>query len=151
MTIQAQTESVSVNIAPFDPHPWLRNRHVMTIVTNFWPRRFPHLDCVPTQSWLFDVGEDSKILAQCHWQKNRSSCDTVLIIQAHDDPFVPVSCVRQPPVENNPFIRVVVTKHGGHVGFVESRNGLLKDEDRFWAENRAVEFCRQILESRRPQ
>jgi len=77
-----------------------------------------------------------------------------LIIQAEDDPLVPVDRLRQPLVENNPFIRVLVTPRGGHIGFVEGRppkwrrpNG----EDRFWAENRAVEFCRKITESLRQQ
>lgn len=77
-----------------------------------------------------------------------------LIIQAKDDPLVPVDCLQQPCVENNPFVRILLTEHGGHVGFVEGRSAQrrrLGDEDRFWAENRAVEFCRELVESSRLQ
>ena len=41
-----------------------------------------------------------------------------LIITAADDPFVPVEPFRDPAVTGNPAIRLVVTPHGGHCGFV---------------------------------
>ncbi len=37
----------------------------------------------------------------------------------------------------NPYIMMVATERGGHVAFVSS---VTTNEDRFWAENRAVEF-----------
>lgn len=63
-----------------------------------------------------------------------------LIIHAHDDPFIPFAPLRDPAVTNNPYILLLDPKQGGHVAFVQAeRNG---DPDRFWAENRVVEFCR---------
>ena len=63
-----------------------------------------------------------------------------LIIHAHDDPFIPFAPLACPEVKENPHILLVDTPKGGHVAFVSNdRNG---DEDRFWAENRAVEFCK---------
>lgn len=63
-----------------------------------------------------------------------------LIIHAEDDPFIPFAPLRDPAVTLNPYILLVAPKQGGHVAFVQSvRNG---DPDRFWAENRVVEFCK---------
>jgi hypothetical protein len=64
-----------------------------------------------------------------------------LIIHAADDPFIPVSPLRDPAVTNNPYILLVVTGCGGHVAFV-SANSL--GEDRFWAENRLIDFSALI-------
>lgn len=67
-----------------------------------------------------------------------------LIIHAEDDPFIPFAPLGDPLVVNNPYILVVGPQHGGHVAFVSARrNG---DVDRFWAENRVVEFCRLASE-----
>ncbi|MFN2498675.1 MAG: YheT family hydrolase [Pyrinomonadaceae bacterium] len=90
-----------------------------------------------------------------------------LIIHAEDDPFIPFAPMLDPAVANNPYILLVAPKQGGHVAFISAKprssNYLLPDahqhsalstqhsaleehsslpEDRFWAENRVVEFCR---------
>lgn len=63
-----------------------------------------------------------------------------LIIHAEDDPFIPFAPLRDELIANNPYILLIATKHGGHVAFLSAgQNG---DPDRFWAENRVVEFCR---------
>jgi predicted alpha/beta-fold hydrolase len=61
-----------------------------------------------------------------------------LIMTAEDDPFVPVDPFRDPAVVNNPFVKVVVTRHGGHCAFVERNNG---DYDGYWAEREVVRFA----------
>ncbi|MGH9929755.1 MAG: YheT family hydrolase [Pyrinomonadaceae bacterium] len=62
-----------------------------------------------------------------------------LIIHAADDPFIPVTPLREPAVADNPYILLLAPEQGGHVAFISAdRNG---DDDRFWAENRVVEFC----------
>ena len=61
-----------------------------------------------------------------------------LIIHAKDDPFVPFEPLTDPSIEANPFVLVMATDKGGHVAFVSAN---LDDEDRFWAENRLVDFC----------
>ncbi|HLE62487.1 MAG TPA: alpha/beta fold hydrolase [Pyrinomonadaceae bacterium] len=63
-----------------------------------------------------------------------------LIIHAQDDPFIPFAPLRNPAVEANPFILLLGTERGGHVAFIAADRD--QDEDRFWAENRAVEFCK---------
>ena len=60
-----------------------------------------------------------------------------LIIHAEDDPFIPFAPLRDPVYSENPYILLMATKKGGHVAFVSAQTD---DEDRFWAENRAIEF-----------
>lgn len=62
-----------------------------------------------------------------------------LIIHARDDPFIPFEPLRQSDFSENPYILLLATDRGGHVAFISSKT---KSEDRFWAENRAVEFFR---------
>lgn len=63
-----------------------------------------------------------------------------LIIHAEDDPFIPFAPLRDSAVANNPHIVLVGPKQGGHVAFISAdQNG---DYDRFWAENRVIEFCK---------
>jgi predicted alpha/beta-fold hydrolase len=72
-----------------------------------------------------------------------------LIITSADDPFVPVEPFGDPAVTGNPAIRLVITSHGGHCGFVSRRmppaahhrgNGAY---DGYWAEKAVVEFGKQ--------
>jgi predicted alpha/beta-fold hydrolase len=87
-----------------------------------------------------------------------------LIIHAKDDPFIPYAPMLDPAITNNPYILLIATKQGGHVAFISAENShstrALADpkhskpnddsrftinglkEDRFWAENRVVDFCK---------
>ncbi len=50
----------------FEPHPLLRNGHLMTIAAAFWRRTFT----LPSaEERLFRVDADSQILGHCHWQE----------------------------------------------------------------------------------
>jgi len=61
-----------------------------------------------------------------------------LIIHAQDDPFIPFAPLRDPSVGANPYILLLGPERGGHVAFVAATSN---EEDRFWAENRVLEFC----------
>lgn len=64
-----------------------------------------------------------------------------LIIHAQDDPFIPYEPLKNAAVTENPFIITLAPERGGHVAFISNEaNG----EDRFWAENRIVEFCKLL-------
>jgi uncharacterized protein len=69
-----------------------------------------------------------------------------LIIHAQDDPFIPFASFRDPRLAANPYVIMLTPPHGGHVGFLAATND---NEDRFWAENRVVEFCQRIFEGLR--
>ncbi len=63
-----------------------------------------------------------------------------LVMTAEDDPFVPVEPFRDPKLTENPNITLVVTKHGGHCGFLAERSG--PDDDGYWAEQAIIAFAR---------
>ena len=67
-----------------------------------------------------------------------------LMIHATDDPFIPFTPLRDPSIAANPYLLLIAPEHGGHVAFMSAKSG---KEDRFWAENRLVEFCVAIAES----
>jgi predicted alpha/beta-fold hydrolase len=84
-----------------------------------------------------------------------------LIIHAHDDPLIPFAPLRDPSVSGNPYVLLLDPEQGGHVAFVAAKgragssansNSSTADnqsvdpkvEDRFWAENRVVEFCERV-------
>ena len=67
-----------------------------------------------------------------------------LIVHAHDDPFVPFGPLRDAAVTNNPNILLLDTELGGHVGFVGDESEA--NSDRFWAENRMIEFCQMLAQ-----
>jgi predicted alpha/beta-fold hydrolase len=61
-----------------------------------------------------------------------------LIIHAEDDPFIPYYPLREGAFAENAYLLIITTSSGGHVAFVSEAS---ETEDRFWAENRVVEFC----------
>lgn len=61
-----------------------------------------------------------------------------LILHAEDDPFIVVTPESRQKIAANPSIWFVATPHGGHCAFMNTPSA---EEDLYWAENRAVEFC----------
>jgi len=66
----------------------------------------------------------------------------MLLITAQDDPFVPYSSFLTAQISDNPCIQFVAPTHGGHCGFISKRGGA----ERFWAEQRIVDFCDRLRE-----
>jgi uncharacterized protein len=54
-------------VTGFEPHRWLRNRHLMTLAGVLLPRRTPRLP--PATDRLFEVEPGTQLLARCHWQR----------------------------------------------------------------------------------
>ncbi len=61
-----------------------------------------------------------------------------LIIHSRDDPFIPFEPLCESAFADNPYLLIFPTERGGHVAFISAEEST---EDRFWAENRVVEFC----------
>ena len=62
-----------------------------------------------------------------------------LILTAQNDPFVPFSSFGIAAIRENPNVRLVAPRHGGHCAFISQEDG----PERFWAEARLVEFCKE--------
>ena len=63
----------------FQPHPFLRHPHLMTIVPRSRPRR-DLLKDASVQPRLFDVSPGTQILAQCHWHPYARQHGTLLLV-----------------------------------------------------------------------
>jgi uncharacterized protein len=63
----------------FEPHPLLRNGHLMTIAAAWWMRTFA---LPPAEERQFAVDAESKILGHCHWQEGKRR-DTPVIALVH--------------------------------------------------------------------
>src|SRR5208283_4295351 len=64
---------------PFEPHPWLTNGHMQTIVGNFLPRpelRIPQV----TETVEVDPADGSRVLCHCHWQPLCAARLTVVLV-----------------------------------------------------------------------
>jgi predicted alpha/beta-fold hydrolase len=62
----------------------------------------------------------------------------VLLIQAQDDIFIPFEIFQHPAVKGNPFVRLHVTEHGGHLGF------LSRTKPRFWLDRAVLEWIESV-------
>jgi predicted alpha/beta-fold hydrolase len=64
--VQAQT-ALPAWLTSFEPHPWLANGHLQTIVGNFLPR--PAFDLPDVAETVeVDPADGSRVLCHCHWQ-----------------------------------------------------------------------------------
>jgi predicted alpha/beta-fold hydrolase len=64
----------------------------------------------------------------------------MLVLTAEDDPFVPYVSFLAAGVEKNPCVQFLATRHGGHCAYISNKSGV----ERFWAEQRIVDFCEGI-------
>jgi len=95
--------------------------------TTFW--EFDDAATAPLHG--FDGADD--YYSQCSCGQFIPKIDTpTLVIQSHDDPFVPAAAVPEDALNDNPLITNLITDHGGHVGFV---SGSIPFNPHFWAED----------------
>lgn len=62
-----------------------------------------------------------------------------LLLTSQDDPMIPFHSFKSRTPGANPHIEFQATRYGGHCAFISRERGA----QRFWAEARIVEFCRQ--------
>ncbi len=63
----------------FRPPLLLRNAHLMTLLPRFWPRD-TSLAELPQESRLFETALDTKLHGVCHWQDDRASSPTTVLV-----------------------------------------------------------------------
>jgi uncharacterized protein len=64
------------------------------------------------------------------------------IVTSQDDPFIPYEMFSDRAIRKNPHIKLIAPRHGGHCGFFQQGSS---DEDRYWVENRVIDFIRGEL------
>ena len=76
-------------------------------------------------------------------QSSRNYLDRIrvptLFIQAKDDVFIPFESYSHPAFESNPFLRLIATERGGHLGF------LSRKRPRFWVDECAIDFLQRLV------
>ena len=60
-----------------------------------------------------------------------------ILIQAKDDVFVPFEIYASAAVSRNPRIKLVITRHGGHLGFIGRK------PHRFWMNHAVLDWIRE--------
>ncbi|MDE3155956.1 MAG: alpha/beta fold hydrolase [Acidobacteriota bacterium] len=68
----------TVDVGEFEPLPWLRGGHQMTLFAWARPRRFPRLPR-PAERF-FDVAHDARVLAHCYWHPAQATRPTLLAL-----------------------------------------------------------------------
>ena len=63
-----------------------------------------------------------------------------LIIQAKDDTFIPFAIFDHPAFRENPFLTLLATEYGGHLGFLQRRG-----RRRFWIDEVVTEWIDRLL------
>jgi uncharacterized protein len=62
-----------------------------------------------------------------------------LVVQAKDDPMIPFAVYNHPAFGKNPYLRLIATEHGGHLGFIS------RTLPRFWLDQVLVHW---VMETR---
>jgi len=62
-----------------------------------------------------------------------------LLIQSKDDTFIPFEMFRHPAIASNPFLRLIATEYGGHLGFLARRGA------RLWLDETTIEFLKSVM------
>jgi len=65
-------------VTGFEPHRWLRNKHLMTLAGALLPRHTPGLP--PANDRLFEVEPGTQLLARCHWQREPRRSPTLALV-----------------------------------------------------------------------
>ncbi len=161
-TALAGVVAVSPNIDPTqcvaaleEPRNWLYHAHFLSSLKARMQRKaalFPgHWNLSPLRSMKTITQFDDTYTARDGGYRdasdyyNRAGARHVLseisvptlIITAQDDPFIPASIFETTGISHNRHIALAMLQHGGHCGFFQQRRC---GEDRFWAENRIIEW-----------
>jgi len=76
------TTEIPAWFTPFEPHPWLSNGHLQTIVGNFLPRPAFHLPTI-AETVEVDAADASRVLCHCHWQPEPERAPRLTAVLVH--------------------------------------------------------------------
>ena len=81
-TLVEETEAQSSWLTTFEPHPWLKNGHLQTIVGNFLPRPAFTLTA-EAETVEVDAADGSRVLCHCHWQPEPVRAARLTVVLLH--------------------------------------------------------------------
>jgi uncharacterized protein len=81
-TLVEETEAPSSWLTSFEPHPWLMNGHLQTIVGNFLPRPAFNLPA-EAETVEVDPADGSRVLCHCHWQPEEVRAARLTAVLVH--------------------------------------------------------------------
>ncbi|MDG2149261.1 MAG: alpha/beta fold hydrolase [Planctomycetota bacterium] len=90
----------------------------------------------------FENADDYYSRASSRWELQNLRIPS-LVLHSQDDLIVPLSQDQLEELEAAPMVTLLKSQHGGHCGFVAGRVAD-SDADRYWAENRLVEYVNWI-------
>ncbi len=141
--------------ALIQPRNWIYNRHFVQSLkaclkrkAAFFPGKYD-LSRLPAIQTLLDFDEaytapDGGYQNAADYYEQAGSRHVLgsiavptLLLTAQDDPFIPHWIFDTPAIRTNSRIRFEAPAHGGHCGFVQRA---VPGEDRYWAENRLIDF-----------
>jgi hypothetical protein len=105
----------------------------------FTLRRFEELYTAPCNG--FSSVEEYYYVASSNRLLNKIKVPT-LVIHSQDDPFIPFKMFELANFSST--TKLLAPQHGGHMGFLR---GEVDEEDRYWSENRALEFFSLLREN----
>ena len=65
-------------VKEFKPFGPIRNAHLMTISSAFWPRKYPRLP--ESKARLFETEPRTQVRGECHWQSDPSAHSTLVLL-----------------------------------------------------------------------
>jgi predicted alpha/beta-fold hydrolase len=68
-----------------------------------------------------------------------------LVIHAKDDPLVPASTYRHRAFDENPYLKLLLMEHGGHLGF------LSREKPRFWLDGVILDWMEHVAPTGAPE
>jgi predicted alpha/beta-fold hydrolase len=77
-------------------------------------------------------------------QSSRNFLDAIrtpsLVIHAKDDPLVPASTYQHHAFTENPYLKLLLLEHGGHLGF------LSRKKPRFWLDGLVLDWMERVIQ-----
>ena len=141
-----------------EPSNWMYQRHFVKSLIQRLRRKssfFPGIADIKRVEKIRTIWEFDDVVTAPHFgfasaedYYRKASCGPLLreirvptlLIHSEDDPLIPLDPFLTSGIEKNPHLLPLLTRHGGHAGFMGSKPATDSDLDEYWAECRAVDF-----------
>ncbi len=145
-----------------EPQNWIYRRYFVRKLIDRMRRKtrlFPHLGNMERIARIRTIREFDDVVTAPHFGFGNADnyyrlasagplvkeiCVPTLILQSQDDPLIPFESFHNFLIKENPSVRLVATRYGGHTGFMAARPASKDDLDEYWGECRIVQFLSEL-------